>query len=293
MTGGRATETTSHATATIAVVSGDPTTTWSFEPGILIATACYVGIYVWRYRHARRESRGRGVGPQHLVFFGVAILALLAGLITPLAALGEERLFSMHMFQHVLLADIAPLFLLLSLSRVMMRPATRRLVAIERKLGRLAHPATFFVAWLALIYVWHYPPLYEAAIENDVVHALEHAVFFAAGLLFWWPLIQPVPMRHRLTRLQPFAYLVLGKVLLGLFGVYLTWTDHVLYPYYETVPRTWGLSPIADQNVGGAIMMAEQSIVLACAFVVLFARMLTQSEQEQERRERLEELRAT
>lgn len=274
-------------------MSGDPTTTWSFEPGILIATACYVGIYVWRYRHARRESRGRGVGPQHLVFFGVAILALLAGLITPLAALGEERLFSMHMFQHVLLADIAPLFLLLSLSRVMMRPATRRLVAIERKLGRLAHPATFFVAWLALIYLWHYPPLYEAAAKNDYVHALEHAVFFTAGVLFWWPLVQPVPMRHRLTGLQPFLYLGLGKVLLGGFGVFLAWTDVVVYGYYETVPRTWGLTPIADQNLGGAIMMVEQSIVLASAFAILFWRMIAQAEQDQERRERLEELSTT
>jgi putative membrane protein len=72
-------------------------------------------------------------------------------------------------------------------------------------------------------------------------------------------------------------------------GLYLTWTGTVVYDYYETVPRIWGLSPIEDQNVGGAIMMVEQSLVLVIAFAVLFVRMLIQSEEEERRRERLED----
>jgi putative membrane protein len=67
------------------------------------------------------------------------------------------------------------------------------------------------------------------------------------------------------------------------------WSTTVAYPYYEEVPRIWGLSAIEDQNAGGAIMMVEQSIVLVLAFVVLFARMLRQSEEDELRRERLED----
>ena len=266
-----------------------PDIQWTVEPAILLALACYAAIYGWRFRAARREAGGRGAGAPQAIAFAAALLALAVATISPIAELGEDNLFSMHMVQHVLLGDIAPALLLLSLSRVIMRPATRRLVAIERALGRLAHPATFLLAWLALVYVWHIPSLYDAATTTPVLHALEHATFFTAGLLFWWPLIQPVPMRHGLTGMQPFVYLASGKALLGALGVFLTWSGTVVYEHYETVERVWGLSPIEDQNLGGAIMMAEQSIVLAIACVVLFVRMIVRSEQEQVRRERLED----
>ena len=126
------------------------------------------------------------------------MLALLAALVSPLDGLGEDYLFSAHMVQHVLLGDIAPLLLLLSLSRVIMRPATRRLMRVERALGPARAPAaTGIVLWLGLMYLWHIPALYDAALEHPLVHLLEHASFFTAGVALWWPLIQPVPMRRR------------------------------------------------------------------------------------------------
>jgi len=167
------------------------------------------------------------------------------------------------MAQHILLGDIAPLLLLLSLSRVIMRPATRRLTAFERRLGPLASPA-------ALIALWHLS-------------------FFCAGVAVWWPLIQPVPMRRRLTELAPFRYIFAAKIGLAALGIYLTWSTVVAYTYYEHVPRIWGLSAVDDQNVGGALMLVEQSIVLLTALIVLFVRMLAQSEEEERRRERLED----
>jgi len=267
----------------------DPDIRWSFEPIILLALASYGGVYWWRFRAARREADGRGAGAAQAIAFGAALLVLAAALLSPVAALGEERLFSMHMVQHVLLGDIAPALALLGLSRVIMRPATRRLMAIERRLGALAHPLVFLGAWLALIYVWHIPALYDAAATNDVLHVLEHGSFFAAGVLFWWPLIQPVPMRRGLTGLWPFAYIAGGKALLGGLGVLLTWSGTAIYDHYAEAPRTWGLSAVEDQNLGGAIMMAEQSIVLVIAFAVLFVAMLGRSEEDERRRERLEE----
>lgn len=266
-----------------------PHITWSFDPVILLWLAGLIALYVWRFRQARRESGGRGAGWPQALAFGGAILVLFAALVSPVDTLGENYLFSAHMVQHILIGDIAPILLLLSLSRVIMRPATRRLMNLERRLGRLANPVTFIAVWLLILYFWHIPALYNAALEHSPVHALEHMSFLIAGTLVWWPLIQPVPMRHRLTGLGTFAYIAAAKLGLAALGLYLTWSHALAYDYYAHVPRIWGLSAIEDQNVGGAIMMVEQSLVLVSAFCLLFVRMLLQSEEEERRRERLED----
>ncbi len=259
---------------------------------MLAPLALLAGVYVWRFGQARREAGGRGAGAVQAAAFAGAMVALLAALVSPIDALGEDYLFSAHMVQHVLLGDIAPLLLLLALSRVIMRPATRRLTRLERALGPLASPIAAIVLWLGVMYLWHVPALYDAAAEHAVVHLLEHVSFFAAGIALWWPLIQPVPMRRRLTGLQPLAYIGAAKAGLAALGLYLTWSATALYPYYEQTPRIWGLSPVEDQNVGGVIMMVEQSLTLVVVMVALFVRMLAQSENEQRRRERLEEAEA-
>ncbi|MGI8804867.1 MAG: cytochrome c oxidase assembly protein [Thermoleophilaceae bacterium] len=275
---------------------------WNLSPVLLLAIATYAGIYAWRFRAARREQRDRlpsggrsirgrvrGAGWPQAVAFAGGIAALLVAVASPLDGLGEEYLFSAHMVQHILLSDIAPLLLLLGLSRVIMRPATRRLQSVERALGPLAHPGTGLVLWLGLVYLWHVPALYDGALRSPALHGLEHLCFTAAGVAVWWPLIQPVPMRRRLTGLWTFAYIASAKAGLAALGLYLVWSTTVAYPYYEAVPRIWGLSAIEDQNAGGAIMMVEQSIVLVLVFFALFGRMLRQSEEDELRRERLED----
>jgi putative membrane protein len=262
---------------------------WTFSAPILIPIGAYVWLYVRRFREVRRTSGPRGAGARQLGAFIASLVVILVALVSPLDGLGEDYLFSAHMVQHLLLGDIAPLFMLLALSRVIMRPLTRRLQAVERALGPLAHPASALVLWLALVYLWHIPSLYDSALEHPTVHALQHVSFFTAGTLVWWPLIQPVPMRHRLAGMWTFGYIGAAKLGLASLGMYLTWTSSVAYTYYEHVPRIWGLNAISDQNVGGAIMMVEQSVVLVTVLAVLFGRMLAQSEQDELRRERLEE----
>jgi putative membrane protein len=271
------------------VTTAHPHYSWTFDPAQLIVVALFVVIYVRRFVRAREEEGGRGAGPRQFAAFVAAVIVMLIALVSPVDSLGEDYLFSMHMVQHILLGDIAPLFVLLSLSRVILRPVTRRLMTVERALGPLAHPATGIVVWLTMIYVWHIPAMYDAALNHSGIHALEHTCFFIGGLAVWWPLIQPVPMRHRLTGLGVFAYLIAAKISIGLLGIFLTWSHGVAYTYYEHVPRIWGLSAIEDENLGGAIMMVEQSIVLVIAFVILFVRMLLQSEADELRRERFEQ----
>jgi putative membrane protein len=269
-----------------------PRIVWLNDPAVLAPLALLAFVYIRRFRQARVEAGGRGAGPLQALAFAGCMLALLAALASPIDGLGEDYLFSLHMLQHVLLGDVAPLLLLLSLSRVIMRPLTRRLMGVERALGPFAHPLTGIALWLLLMYVWHIPAMYDAALRHPLIHVLEHFCFFAAGIAVWWPLIQPVPMRHRLTGLQPLAYIGAAKVGLAVLGVYLTWSTSVFYPYYETVPRIWGLSAIQDQNMGGAIMMVEQSLTFVTVLAWVFVRMLSSSEAEERRRERLEDAEA-
>src|SRR3954470_22213952 len=138
---------------------------WLSDPAVLAPIAVLVSVYVRRFRVARREAGGRGAGWPQAVAFSGGILALLAATVSPLDRLGEDYLFSAHMLQHVLLGDVAPLLLLLSLSRVILRPVTRRLARVERALGPFAHPLTGLLAWLFLMYAWHVPALYDAALE--------------------------------------------------------------------------------------------------------------------------------
>ncbi len=97
-------------------------------------------------------------------------------------------------------------------------------------------------------------------------------------------------MRRRLSGMQPLAYIAAAKGGLAALGLYLAWSATPLYPYYESTPRIWGLSPVEDQNVGGVIMMAEQSFTLVTVMVYLFVSMLARSEEEERRRERREGL---
>lgn len=266
---------------------------WSLNPPVLLAVTLAGGAYALRLRDLRRAPAPRsGDTSTHdtlraLAFAG-GLLVILIALVSPVDNLGENQLFTMHMVQHLLLADLAPILLLVGLSRAFLRPAVRRLRPVEERLGPLAHPAVALAVYVGLMWLWHIPAMYELALDHPWAHALEHASFFTAGIAFWWYLIEPVPPRHRLTGPWALAYLATAKLLMGILGVVLAFSPDALYSTYEAAPRTWGLTAVEDQNVGGLVMMVEQSLVLVVAFAVFFSRMIDRSEAEQRRREALE-----
>jgi putative membrane protein len=193
-----------------------------------------------------------------------------------------------HMVQHVLLLDIAPILMILGLTKGLLRPATRRLQRIEHRAGYLAHPAFAVIAYAGFMWLWHMPAMYDAALRNPTIHALEHTCFIAAGSLYWWHLFSPIRSRMRLGGMGPILYMVSTKLLVGFLGIVLAFAPTAIYPFYAHLPHYWGLSPRVDQNMAGLLMALEQSIVMGIAMVWLFVRMLGESEREAQRAERFE-----
>jgi putative membrane protein len=267
------------------ILAASPDASWTLSPGVIAAVGAVGFLYVRRWASARREA-GPGAAPAwRLASFLGGLALVAAALVSPIDRLGEQ-LFVMHMVQHLLVLDLASILLVLGLTRVVLRPVTRRVQALERAAGPLATPAFAVVAYVVGMAFWHVPAMYDAALEHPVVHALEHVTFGAIGSLYWWHLLSPIRSRHRLGGMGPVAYMFSAKVLVGLLGILLTFSPDALYQFYEDRPRYWGMSAVTDQNVGGAVMALQQSLVMGVAMVVLLVRQLTESERQAQREER-------
>jgi len=262
-------------------------TSWTLAPTVLLTVAVYAWVYVRRWRKVRRDHGARAAGVGHLVLWLTGLLCILVALISPIDRIAEQ-LASAHMIQHLLLADLAPIALILGLTKVMLRPVTRRVHVIERKAGPFAHPAFGVVAYVGAMWLWHVPVMYDAALRHAGVHVLEHLTFAAAGFLYWWHLISPIRSRLRLGGLAPVAYMASTKLAVGALGVLLTFYPKLLYSSYEVRGERWGLTPLTDQSVAGAIMGLEQSLVMGVGLAWLFARMLAEADRNDERDERYE-----
>jgi cytochrome c oxidase assembly factor CtaG len=258
---------------------------WSWDPGILLLLAVATGVYVRRWRQARASDGPRGASGWRLASFLGGIAMIFIALISPVDVLGSQ-IFAMHMAQHLLLADLASILIILGFTKVILRPATRRLQQVERAAGPFAHPAFGAIAYVTVMFVWHIPALYDSALRHSGVHALEHICFAAAGFLYWWHLISPIRSRMRLAGLGPVFYMVSTKIAVGLLGIVITFAPEVLYDFYDQPGRVWGMTPLEDQGVAGMVMALEQSFVMGIALVSIFIRMLIESEREQQRIER-------
>jgi cytochrome c oxidase assembly factor CtaG len=265
---------------------------WTFAPIVLVALVAYVWVYAWRWRISRAEGGARAAPVGRLVLWCGGVFSLFVALISPVDRLGEQ-FASVHMVQHLLIADVAPILLTLGLTKWILRPATRRIHRIERAAGPFGHPVFGVVAYVGAMWLWHIPAMYNAALRNGNVHVLEHLSFGAAGLLYWWHLLSPIRSRLRLGGMGPVLYMASTKILVGFLGVLLTFSPTLLYGFYDTHGATrWGLTALDDQHVAGLIMALEQSIVMGIALAYLFTRMLQEAEEKNLREEREEERRA-
>jgi putative membrane protein len=202
--------------------------------------------------------------------FALAAALLLATAVTPLNGL-SYHLLSAHLLQNVVLAEWAPGLLVLAVP-----PALAAELARLGPLRFLTRPFVALPLWLLTYFLWHLPTAYDAALERPALLHVEHASYLAAGFLLWWPVLQDAPWR--LPSGVRAGYLF-GAFLLGSpLGLLLALLPEPVYGYYEDAPRLWGLSALADQQIAGATMSAEQAIVFFAAFTVFFLRFFREEE---------------
>lgn len=267
------------------MLAATPDASWTLDPGAVVIVLVLAALYVPRWVRVRRTDGARAAPVWRLLCFLAGVGALITALISPVDRLGEQ-LFVMHMFQHLLLLDISPILLILGCTKVILRPVTRRLQRVEQAAGPLAGPVFAVLLYIVAMWVWHIPALYDAALRNPPIHVLEHTVFITAGFLYWWHLLSPIPARHRLSGMGPVVYMTSTKLALGLLGIAITFAPATLYAFYSSQPEFWGMSPSVDQQVGGALMAIEQSIIMGIALAWLFVRALEESDRADERAER-------
>jgi putative membrane protein len=219
--------------------------------------------------------RGTPVSSWRIVAFAGAVV-LFAAALSPSLEERAEELFVFHMIQHVLLGDLAPLLFVLSLTGPLLRP----LLALKpiAALRPLAHPLVALPLWTLNLYVWHLPYLYEGAVRNDAVHALEHLTFFTAGALMWAAVVEVLPGPAWFGTAAKLGYVVAVRLLETVLGNAFIWASEPFYGIYDDGSELYGLSPLRDQGLAGTVMMIEGSLVTIGAIAWLFLRWGAESE---------------
>jgi putative membrane protein len=260
----------------------DVLTHWSVEPARLLPVAVAALLY-WR-RTLTLRRRGAPVPTWRQLLFGVGLALLLLATVSPIDWLGEERLFSFHMLQHVLLGDLAPLCIVAGLTGPMLRPILQ--FGFVERLRFLAHPLVALPLWTINLMVWHLPAAYEAALESSGVHALQHLCFFTFGALMWAPVVEVLPGPEWFGTAWKLGYIVVVRLVETVLGNVVLWAGGVFYMTYEDAPRIWGISALADQGIAGGVMMIEGSLVTIGALAWLFLKLAQEGELRQQLLER-------
>jgi putative membrane protein len=221
-----------------------------------------------------------------LAAFFSGLLSLWVAIGSPLSAFDDVSL-SAHMMQHLLLMAVAPPLLLLGAPSIpFLRGLPQWIVTGAvgpflrsqpvKWLGRfLTHPATCWLAATVALIGWHVPAAFELALRSEAWHDVEHICFLLTSILFWWPAVLPFPSDATWPRWSIPVYLFLATLPGGALGAFLTFCDRVLYPSYATAPRLFGISPLEDQVIAGALMWVFGTFVYTIPAVVITVRLLS------------------
>jgi cytochrome c oxidase assembly factor CtaG len=249
---------------------------WTFEPLPTIGIA--VGLMLWRWavRRVNAAHPGNPVPRSRTLAFLGGMAAIAIALMSGIDRY-DTSLFSVHMVQHVLLTLVAaPLIALsgpITLALRVVSPDTRRTVLLPILHARLTRILAFpVVAWLLLasvMWVTHFSPLFDAALEDPLIHDLEHALYLGAALLFWWPAVARDPAPWRMTHPVRAMYTFLQMSQNTFLAVVLLNVQEVLYHHYATLARPWGLPPLADQQLAAGIMWLTGDLIFLGAIMAI------------------------
>jgi cytochrome c oxidase assembly factor CtaG len=204
---------------------------------------------------------------------------VIAAALTSLGSASQELLY-VHMIEHLLLGDVAALLIVLGLTGPLIAPILK--IRLFDRLRVLSHPAIAFPLWAVDLYLWHLPALYQAALRHSGVHALEHAMFLGFGINMWMCLVGPLPMPSWFGNLGRLVYIVAVRLAGTVLGNIFLWSGTVFYPFYLPGDSAFHVSPLADQNIAGGIMMVEESLLTLGLFCWLFLRAAKEGEERQD-----------
>lgn len=259
-------------------------TGWTWDPPVVLALLAAVTAYGLGLRERRRRRPGTRSG--HVLETGsfmAGLAVLVVALVSPVDSIAGD-LFWVHMTQHLLVGLVAPLLVVCGrpvavMSGALSRHAQREVQRAVSPYRRAIHFRRSSTAWslvavsghVLAFWVWHAPPFYDAAIRNDLLHALEHVTLFATGALFWWVI---VAVRWRERSGAAVLYLFVAGFASGALAALLTLAPHSLYDVHATTTAAWHLTPLEDQQLAGAVMWVPGGAVYVAAAVVLFVRWL-------------------
>ncbi|MFN8627868.1 MAG: cytochrome c oxidase assembly protein [Candidatus Binatia bacterium] len=235
----------------------------SVVAGVLICALLYGGA-LWRGRHRR-------VPLSQVAAFAGALATIFLALDGPVDALADDRLFSAHMLQHLLLALAMPPLLLLGTPAWMLRPLLRWR-AVKWLAKFLTYPIVAFTLYNGFLAAIHTPPIFEQMVRDETTHIAMHLALMITGTIMWWPLLSPLPELPRLTYPAQTLYLFLLLIPMAAVSAPIALASQVIYPWYLEGPHPGGLTPLADQVLGGLLMWVGAGLYFMCVFSIMFFR---------------------
>jgi cytochrome c oxidase assembly factor CtaG len=254
---------------------------WDMEPSVIVGCMLLLFFHLM----ARRFRVDRLT-----VYFASGVMLLLLTLVGPLDFLGDNYMFSAHMLEHLMLILPVPMLLLLGLPADSMRSllAVRIVARVERSLSR---PALTWLLSVGTMWIWHAPQLYNAALANEGIHAIEHLTMLVTATMFWWLIFSPLP-ELRMSPVSAGVYIFLSAAAEMLLGVLLTFAPLGYYPAYmrmgtgtgieaqvfSLIRDTWQITPQFDLQLGGLIMWVLGGLFYFGALMAVTARLFQISE---------------
>jgi putative membrane protein len=239
---------------------------WQAEPQVVIAISFFAILYVVAAVAMKRRPR-----PRQEIAYALAVLLSFASLTGPLDEYAKGYCFAAYIFQQMMLVFVIPPLVLLALPDWMLRPAltNRSIAPVVRVLTRPLFAFLIFSMFFALL---HYPALCDKVCHARQFYGGIRAALVSVGLLMWWPMLSPLPEFPRLTYPLQILYLFLLMIPMTAVAAPITMSETVLYVYYNMGQHPFGLSPIADQVLGGLIMWIGQGVYIMFVFSAIFFR---------------------
>ncbi|NOK83037.1 MAG: hypothetical protein GFH27_549301n230 [Chloroflexi bacterium AL-W] len=254
--------------------------TWNFAPSLVFGLTFQAIAYLACIGPLRHLFPGSEPVPKKLVLaFMMGLLTFFIALVSPIDRLGESYLLTIHMVQHILITLVGPPLLLMGLPRWMLRPLLYLPFALP--IGRFITNNIFaFIVFNVVLIGWHFPVLYDAALQNIHIHILEHIMFIVTAMITWLPIISPFDELPPSPPAIQCMYLFLQSLPPTLLGAVITFSNTIIYPTYAEAPRIWGLSPMLDQQLGGLVMWVPGGLIFLFALSIIFFRWFGRDEYE-------------